>query len=323
LFDDSLDMIELGLWKFHVIQIKDMGMYESYIKQTRYPANLWSSNFAYMWAASQSSKLKLLWQIIDGLLVTFAHSSKNSLYLFCLPFGNADTEQLIEVTLKCTRFCNDWNGQERKISVVKMINDDQLAFLKESPRFNEYFTTQTWQGIERHFDISKLVSLEGHEFSNVRRRVHKFYRYNPDAEISRYQDADFDELMELDNRWRNTSGSKYAKILDKVYYKELVKHSGELNQRTIVMKINGRIIGMVSGGVLPTGQSWGSVVKFEENISGLSETLIVEFANEIHRTNPETTLMNVGSDLGPGGLRKYKLKFRPVLNFKRYQIYLK
>jgi hypothetical protein len=323
LLDHSLDVIELGQWKFHIIQIEDMDMYALYIKQTRYPAILWSSNFAYMWAISQSDKLKLLWQIIDGLLVTFVHSSKNSLYLFCLPFGDADPEQIIDVTLKCTRYCNDWNGQERRRAVIKMINDDQLAFLRESPRFNEYFTTLTWQGIERHFDINKLVTLEGNEFSNVRRRVHKFYRDNPYAEISRYQDADFEELMELDNRWRNTSGSKYAKILDRVYYKELVKHCYELDQLTLVMKINSRIIGMVSGGVLPTGQSWGSVVKFDENFPGLSETLIVELANEIHKIDPKTALMNVGSDLGPGGLREYKLKFRPVLNLKRYQIHLK
>jgi hypothetical protein len=300
-----------------------MAMYASYIQQTRCPVNLWSSNFAYMWAVSQSKNLELLWKIIDGLLVTFAHSGKNSLYLFCLPFGNADPEQLIDVILKCAKYCSDWNGQENRRSVVKMLNDDQLAFLRQSPRFGEYFTTLTWQGIERHFDIIKLASLEGHEFGNVRRRVNKFYRDNPDAQISPYKDTDFEDLMKLDIRWRNTSGSKYAKILDKVYYKALVAHGGELDQRTLVMKIANKVIGMVSGGVLPTGQSWGSVVKFDENFPGLSETLIVEFANELHKLNPETTLMNVGSDLGAGGLREYKLKFRPVLNLKRYQLYHK
>lgn len=322
MIDGSLDTAQFEQWKFNLIQIEDMAMYNWYIKETRYPANLWSSNFAYMWAVSQSSKLKLHWQIIDRLLVTFVHTRKNSLYLFCLPFGNADPEQLIDVVLKCAKYCRDWNGQERR-SVIKMINDDQLAFLRQSQRFDECFTTLTWQGIERHFDIEKLDSLKGKDFGNIRRRVNKFYRDYPDAQIAGYEDSYLEDLLALDLRWRNTSGKKYPKILDKIYYKELIEHGKELGQLTLVMKINNKIIGMISGGILPTGESWGSVMKFEENFSGLSETMIVEFARELRRRNPDTTLMNVGSDLGAGGLRDYKLKFNPVLNLKRYQVYYK
>lgn len=323
MIDNSLDKIRLGLWEFNIIQLKDMKIYDLFIKQTQYPANLWSSNFAYMWAVSQSSKRKLLWKIIDGLLVTFVHSYKNTLYVYCLPFGNADPEKLIDVSLTAMRYCYDWNKHDKEKTVIKMINDDQLAFLKESSRFDEYFSKITWRGIERHFDIKKLVSLKGKDFASIRNRIHKFYKENPEAKISQYRDTDLEEVLNLGERWKNTSGAKYANVFDGVYYKELVKHSEELHQQTLVMRTNDRIIGMISGGILPTGQSWGSVMKFEERIPGLSETLIVEFAREINRTNPKTEFLNVGSDLGPGGLREYKLKFRPVLNLKRYQLYLK
>lgn len=298
-------------------------MYERYIRQTVYPANLWSSNFAYMWAVSQSKQRTLLWKIIGGLLVTFVLSYKNTLYLFCLPFGKADPEQLVDVMLTSLQYCFDWNGQDKEKSVVKTINETQLDFLKQSERFDRYFSKTTWVGIERHFDIQKVSELKGKDFENVRNRVNKFYKDNPDAEVCPYQQSDYDRLLELDARWRSTSGQKYANVFDGVYYRELVEYGEQLGQTTIIIKNDGRIIGMISGGVLPTGQAWGSVVKFEENYPGLSETLIVEYARAIHKLNPDTGLMNVGSDLGPGGLREYKLKFRPVLNLKRYQITLR
>lgn len=323
LTDYSANMTQLGAWNFHILQMSDMDFYESYIKKTRYPVNLWSSSFAYMWAISQSSQRKLLWRIVDGLLVTFVHSYKGTLYLHCLPFGGADPEQLVKVVYKCMLYCLNWNQGDKNKSVLKMVNDDQLDYLKKSPLFDKNFTTRTWQGIERHFSVPKMVSLQGKDFGNIRNRVHKFYREHPQAKVELYQDSDFDKLMDLNRHWKNTSGTKYSSIMDGVYYRELVGHGRELGQRTLVIRENSHIIGMVSGSVLPTGQSWGSVVKFEDDIPGLSETLLVEFAREIQRLSPKTELMNVGSDLGSGGLRQYKLKFRPVLNLKRYQVYLR
>lgn len=323
MLNDSIERIRLGSWEFNKIQIKDKDMYSSIIRRTLCPVNLWSSNFAYMWAISQSDRRSLLWKIVDGLLVTFVHSYKNSLYLFCLPFGEADAEQLVGVVKKCLEYCYEWNDCDKNRAVVKMINESQLEFLKGTPEFDKTFSVQTWQGIERHFDVGKLSSLEGKDFSNVRNCVNNFRKNNPDAEFIPCQEEYYDRLMELSDRWRNTSGKKYSNIFDGGYYKELIKNGAELDQNTFVMKSGGRIIGMISGSMLPTGQAWGSVIKFEENHRGLSETLIVEFARKIHSISPETSFLNVGSDLGPGGLRDYKLKFRPVLNMKRYQIYLK
>lgn len=321
--ENSSDKIRLKSWGLQEIKMEDREMYGWYIRRSQCPVNLWSSNFAYLWAVSQSKNRTLLWKIIDGLLVTFAVNHKNQLYIYCLPFGNADPEQLIDVTLTSLHYCLDWNHQDKQNSVIRMVNEDQLRFLKKSPRFLSYFKKTVWTGIERHFDILKLVSLQGKEFDNIRNRVHKFRKDHPDAQICPYRDGEYKELLALDAKWRNTSGKKYARIFDGVYYKELVRHGRELGQETIVVKDGGSIIGMISGGVLPTGQAWGSVMKFEANHPGLSETLIVEFAKWVHERDPEVRFMNVGSDLGPGGLRDYKLKFRPALNFKRYQVSLK
>jgi hypothetical protein len=329
----------IGKWEFHEIKLEDIGMYSDFIKATQYPANLWSSNFAYLWTSSQSSLRKVLWKVVDGMLVTFGHSFKNSLYLFCLPFGEGNAEKITNVVFKCLKYCYNWNNQESNRTMIRMINHSQLEFLRNRPEnrsenssenpsenrseFDNLFRSVTFQGIERHLDVKRLVSLTGKDFSTIRNKINKFHRENPGAIVRRYQKSDYDELIKLGKHWSSVAGRKYASIFDKAYYREMIKYCDELDQLILVVQKGSRIIGMVSGGELPTGQTWGSLLKYEAGIPGLSELLSVEFAREIHKINPKVELLNVGSDLGPGGLRDYKLKFRPVLNLKRYQIYLK
>jgi uncharacterized protein len=323
LFAQSSNNIKLGKWDFHEIKLEDINIYSEFIKATEYSANLWSSNFAYLWASSQSSLRKILWKVVEDMLVTFGLSFKNSLYLFCLPFGEGNPEKLMNVVLKCMKYCYDWNNQENNRTMVRMINHNQVEFLQNNSEFNNLFRLVTFQGIERHLDVKKLVSLIGKDFSTIRNKVNKFHRENPNAVVRSYQKSDYDKLIELGKHWGSVSGRKYANIFDNAYYREMINHYDELNQSILVVQKNDQIIGMVSGGELPTGQAWGSLLKYEEEIPGLSEMLSVEFARELNKINPMIELMNVGSDLGAGGLRDYKLKFRPVLNLKRYQIYLK
>jgi hypothetical protein len=310
-------------WEFHEIRLEDIAMYFEYIKATQYPANLWSSNFAYLWASSQSRLRKVLWKIVDDMLVTFGRSFKNSLYLFCLPFGEGNPEKIISVVLKCMEYCHDWNNGDNNRSMVRMINHNQLEFLQNCPEFDNLFRLVTYQGIERHLDVKKLVSLTGKDFSVIRNKINKFHRENPNATMRRFEKSDYVHLVELGNHWENGAGKRYPNILDKVFYQEMIKHNDELNQMIFVVQNGNQIIGMVSGGELPTGQAWGSLLKYKTGIPGLSELLSVEFAREIHKLNPRIESINTGSDLGAGGLRDYKLKFRPMLNLKRYQIYRK
>ncbi len=321
--EPSSSNIQLGKWNFHKIKLEDIHIYSEFIKATEYPANLWSSNFAYLWASSQSRLRKILWKIVDDMLVTFGHSYKNSLYLFCLPFGKGTPEKLANVVFKCMKYCYDWNHQENSRTMVRMINHSQLEFLQNFSEFDSLFRLVTLQGIERHLDVKRLVSLAGKDFSNIRNRINKFHRENPDVVIRRYQKSDYDGLIALGKHWNNSAGEKYAVIFDKVYYREIINKCDELKQIILVFQNGNQIIGMSSGGELPTGQAWGSFFKYREGIPGLSELLSVEFVRELNKVNPDIELINVGSDLGAGGLRDYKLKFHPVLNLKRYQIYLK
>lgn len=315
--------ITLGKWEFHRIQLGDMERYSEFIQATDYPANLWSSNFAYLWSVSQSRSLKILWRIVDDMLVTFGHSSRNTLNLFCLPMGEGTPEKLIDVVLKAVRYCCEWNEQVGRPAMVRMINQCQLAYLRRCPDFDSLFRLVTLQGIERHLDVEKLVMLSGKAFQTVRTKMNKFQRENAHATLRSYDSDDEDTLIHLGEEWDRSAGRKYRHIVDRRYYRGLIHYCQELGQHIWVVHNGETIIGMVAGSQLPTGNAWGSLLKYREGIPGLSEFLSVSFARELHRLYPHVKLINIGSDLGAGGLRDYKLKFRPVLNLKRYQVHLK
>lgn len=315
--------LQIGNWTFNEINLSDMDMYSEYIKATEYPANLWSSNFAYLWASGRSSRKKILWKEIDGMLATFGYTSKKSLYLMCLPFGKGNCDHVVEVLEKCLRFCYETDNNDATESILRMVNSMQLDFLRESKAFTEHFKTIPLVGIERHFSIPKLVRLESKEFRSLRKKVNRFRNLCPEVTVRDYIPDDFDDVMKIGQYWNETSGQKYSTIFDKVYFREIIKHCKELDHKVMVVEKDKKIIGVVTGGGLPTGQAWGCLSKFVNQYDGLSEFMIVKFVQEIHKEHPEMEYLNTGSDLGPGGLRAYKDKFRPVLNLKRYRVQLK
>lgn len=315
--------IHLGVWDFKVIDLVDKDIYSQYIKQTEYPANLWTSNFDLLWAVSQSRGRKVLWKIVDDMLVTFGYLRSGFLYLICLPFGSGDAVKVTNVTQKCLNYCHNWNKDKDPGAIVKVVNEQQLNFLRQSKDFSKYFKVIGLVGMEKHFSIKKLVSLSGKEFDTIRRKVNKFKKSCPNAVVREYTANDFDAVMKLGDAWNESFGKKYAYIFDGVYFKNIMLRYKELGHLVLVVEIDKKIIGMVSGGELPTGQSWWCLSKFGGEYDGISEFLIVELAREIYRRNPKVELMNAAEDLGPGGLRFFKERFRPVLNLRRYLIELR
>jgi hypothetical protein len=322
-FSNLSGKLTLSDWSFNIINLSDIDIYSKYISQTEYPANLWSSNFAFLWGVSQSPVRKILWKLVDNMLVTFTYLKSGVLYLPCLPFGPGTPDKVTAVIYKCLNFCKDFNNNVDSPEVVKVINSQQLEFLRKSKDFESYFRTVNLVGLEKHFSIKKLISLPGKDFETIRRKVNKFKRLNPNAVIREYTSKDYDKVLQLNNHWSDTSGQKYSYIFDKIYFKEIIEHYKELKHLVLVVEIDDKIIGLVSGGDLPTGDSWWCFSKFINEFDGLSEFLVVEIAKAIHAKNPIIEVMNAAEDMGPGGLRFFKERFRPVLDLRRYVLVLK
>ena len=322
-FSNLSGKINLGRWSFNVIELSDIDLYLEYIKQTDYSPNLWTSNFPLLWAISQSKRKKIVWKIVDNMLVTFGYLKRGFLYLICLPMGKGSPKNVSNVVYKCLNYCTEFNATTESNTLVKVVNETQLNYLRNFEKFNEYFIVVGWVGLEKHFSIEKLVSLPGKEFESIRRKINKFHRLYPAAIIREYKNSDFQKVMDLGKRWIDTAGGKYSVIFDNVYFYEIVKNYRALNHLVLVVELGDEIIGMASGGDLPTGQSWWCLSKFINDYNGLSEVLIIELAKAIHTKNPDVEFMNAGEDLGPGGLRVFKERFKPIMDLRRYALYLR
>ncbi|MDP4088594.1 MAG: phosphatidylglycerol lysyltransferase domain-containing protein [Bacillota bacterium] len=322
-FSKLSGVIQLGQWSFNVIDISDKELYSDYIRKTRYPANLWSANFDFLWAVSQSRIRKVLWKIVDNMLVTFGYLLSGPLYLICLPYGEGDVEKVVKAAVDCLRYCADWNKDKDPGTVIKVVNEQQLEFLKQHPGFQDFFRVTGLVGKEKFFSIPKLLSLHGKDFDTIRRKINKFRKTCPGAAVREYREEDFKKVMKLGEYWSETSGKKYSNVFDNIYFREIIRHCRELNHIVLVVEYDGKIIGMVSGGDLPNGQSWWCLSKFMNDYDGLSEFLVIEIARAINRRNHRIELMNAAEDLGPGGLRFFKERFRPALDLKRYVLKFK
>lgn len=317
------DKIKLGDWHFRVIQIKDKKMYSQYIRETEYPANLFSSNFDLLWASSPAWGM-VLWKIVNDMLVTFRLNRKKKLQLAFLPLGRGNPSKVADVVYKCLNFCYKWNGNKKKKTKVRAINDLQLAFFRGSPLFEQRFRSIKLKGVDRHVGVQNLLTLRGKQFQNVRQSINKFGRNYPDTVIRRVKPDDFDVLLKLKEEWNRTLGKKYPVILDDLVYRNIIQNHHELNHLILVAEVSGKIAGLITGGILPHGQAWAGMLKRKEQFRGLSDYLIIVLAREINRLYPQVELINLGIDVGPkGGLRAFKDKFRPVLNSERYLLRLK
>jgi len=317
--------IQLGSWSFNEIKLEDKDMYSDYIKDSECPASSFTSNFAYLWGVSNSKGSKILWKVIDDILFTFTYVNKGTLYLNCLPFGKGEPDKVVSILYKVLQYCHEFNknNNDNSKTMVKIINEAQLGFLRKSQDFDKYFKAIPYSGREKHFSIQKLISLYGKQFEDIRHMINEFHKLYPNAVIRKYQHSDFEAVMNLAEYWSKTSGQKYPHLMDKVYLPEIIKHYDKLDHLILVLEVDGKIVGMASGGELPTGQSWWLSVKFMNDYRGITETLAIGLVKEINRINPKIEFMNAASDIGPGGLRYFKEKFRPVLDYGRYQIRLR
>ncbi|PPA68955.1 phosphatidylglycerol lysyltransferase domain-containing protein [Jeotgalibacillus proteolyticus] len=320
---DSREVI-LGKWKFYRITIQDKSLYANYIQKTQYPTDLWSSNFDYLWAASQPDSELVLWKVVRGMLVTFKLTRRNILQIAFLPFGYGDADKVTEVLLKCLKFCHQWNNGKQGKTRVRAISKKQLSFIQTSSLFNQNFRFAKLNGRDRHISVNKVIQLHGKEFKEVRQKINRFLRNYPDTVVRKAKPSDYRTLVNFKDSWNRTSGSKYSKIWDDQAYRKIMKNNQKLEHIVLVAETKGEVVGVVTGGILPHGQAWSAFLKSLKGYDGLSEFLNVEFAREIFNMNPGVEMINIGSDYSDnGGLQKFKDKFRPVLNAKRYRLYLK
>lgn len=311
-----------GTWDFKELRLADKELFADYIGRSEYPANRFSSHFAFLYANSRKPNIKILWKIVDDMLVTFAYTQKGQLYLACLPFGAGDAEKVVDVLIKSLQYCYARNNYNIAATKIDTVNRSQLDFLRASARFDRYFQPKMLEGREVFFGIQNLLTLSGKDLYKIRKKIRQFNREYPQAVIRAFQLSDYEQLLALKTHWNQTSGKKYFSVGDDIPYRTILKNFHDLDHIVMVAEIDGKIAGMASGGPLPQKLSWVYFHKTMLEYKGLAEVMYVEMAKEVNRMNPAIEVMNVGNDSGIG-LSVFKQKFQPVQSLERFAVYPK
>jgi uncharacterized protein len=300
-------------------------LFSKYIKSTTYFTGLWASNFTYIWSLSQLKNVTVYWKVIDDMLTPFILTKKKFMYIWCLPFGNGDAEDVLRVTRRCLLLCKEWNDlfHHQKRAFVNLMNERQLQFISKSVLFRRSFSFKKYRSKEILWSIPKVTQLKGKEFNDIRSLRNKLRRNNPSLTFRKYTSADYEALVELKEMWNKTSGKKYKKITDTNLFYQVLHHYQDLRELVFVATIEEKVVGFVTGSILPNGLSWGCIAKAHPAYKGLSEFLYTEFAKEIYHKDPEVVLLHVGSDNNQEGLRRFKEKFRPVEILDLYALRLR
>lgn len=318
--DDESRHITIGGWSFQRLVLTDKEMYSRYVAESEYPTTVFSSNFDFIWGYSGYRNIAI-WKEMDGMLVVFNYNRRSkSLFLPILPLGKGSPDHVAYVLVKALTFCRDRN--KRTILGVRTIDELQYRFLIKSSLFRKHIRHITLPGTEKHLSVQNLLTLPGDAFRPIRYTRNKFYRDYPNALIRPVKHEDFTPLLELKRVWNRTSGAKYKKIWDDLFYQKILKYHEQLNHFKQVLEIDGKIVAMGSGGISPNGQGWAGHLKYLLEYQGVSTAMYIEIAKEINRLNPKAELINFGS-AGTSGLSFFKDKFRPVLNTHRIRLYLR
>ena len=320
-----LDTNWLKEHSFKEIRIEDYDLFSKFIQQSSYFTGLWASNFTYIWSLSQLKNIKVFWKIIDHMLVPFIMTKKLYMYVWCLPFGKGNENHVIKVTKKTLLLCKQWNTiyQQKKSATVNLVNERQFQFLASSPLFKENFFYKKYDSKEIIWSVPKLVQLKGKEFSEIRSLRNKLKREHPTILFREYQPTDYKSVKKLKQIWNKTSGQKYKVITDHNLFHQVIHYYQALQEKIYVATVDGKIVGIVTGAILPNGISWGCIAKTLPGYKGLSEYLYTEFAKSMYSINPRLTMLHVGSDNNQEGLRRFKEKFRPIEHLELYALKLR
>ncbi|RXT14004.1 hypothetical protein [Ammoniphilus sp. CFH 90114] len=111
--------VQLGRWDFHCISIEDKEIYDQYLGMSELPVNMWTANFAYLWSEARTNGKRILWKVIDGMLVTFLYTEKSELSLMFLPFGRGNPDEIILIVNKSLLICHEVNNRKKKRAYVR------------------------------------------------------------------------------------------------------------------------------------------------------------------------------------------------------------
>lgn len=268
---------------------------------------VWQMNYTYI-MTSENAQKSHYYKIVNDMLCIFQKYHKG-LAMLCFPIGKCNSKKMFDTLKECFDImvkCSESKYQVR----IDWVNQQQIDFVGADKIKASKMIDKKSECKDYVYDPYMVSCMEGSDYRYIRRKINKFDRDYPNAIIREYEDKDYPQMQALADEWKHyvkEEVGRYDWLVDANYYKNTLLHHKELDHKVFVCELDGKIIGMVSGGMLIDGEyAWCFNRKPLNQYDGLSEKL-VWFICDFFK---DATYLNDGS--GSSGLSFFKERFRPV-----------
>lgn len=288
------------------VTLADKELFQKFFSGVKEPLADTTFTMRFIWAGP----LKHVWTIIDGNLCVFGYD-KNRYVLWGPPVGGTRLAATITECFKIVEELNKKAGIAAKpaaIYIPQCLKAEYDAVAKEIGAQLSYWTQ------DYVYRTSDLIELKGADFDSKRNKAN-FFMKNYDYSVEEFDfSKHVDSCLQLTELWREQKveagdGSwSYELDSETDVARALLKFSGELGVKGIVLKVDGKVVGYSLGERLAEGMCSNIVEKTLATVNGAAQFIFREFAR--HWSSHQ--FLNAQDDFGVDYLKRVKLSYHPV-----------
>jgi len=226
--------------------------------------------------------------------------------------GNSKINQTIE-TLKEHIIYLNINVQ------IKWIPEE--TYLSAYGDFHEF--TEDVSSHDYIYDVSKLYSMNGGEFSNYRRKINQFMRNNSNIEVRfpnlhiSHNQLELKNLFFSWNDYKVNRGNLFSSMYEFQAFEKLLSSLEIFHSiSTINLYVNNNLVGFAIVDFSYHDYAFIPFIKSNHDVKSSSQYLMNAVVNYLH--SKKVKFINFEPDLGISSLKFSKQLYRPICFLKKY-----
>lgn len=288
------------------VKLDDRETFQKFFSAVKEPLADATFTMRYIWAGP----LRHTWTMINGNLCVFGYD-KGRYVVWGPPVGGARPAETIS---ECFRIVENMNkaaaisAKAAAIYIPQCMKGEYEAVAAGIGASLEYWTQ------DYVYRTSDLVELKGPDFDSKRNKVN-FFMKNYNYSVEEFDFArHFDDCLKLTELWKeqkedvNDGSWRYELDAETEIARVLLKFSGELGVKGIVLKVDGSVIGYSLGEHIADGMCSNIVEKTLLSVNGAAQFIFREFA----RSWSSHEFLNAQDDFGVDYLKRVKLSYHPA-----------
>ncbi|MBI2141080.1 DUF2156 domain-containing protein [Candidatus Woesearchaeota archaeon] len=300
------------------VLLSDCAFFEKAFSSVPEPLADTTFTMRFIWAGP----LKHAWTVINGNLCVFGYD-KGRYVVWGPPVGGAKLSDTIAGCFEIVEKLNaagGVNANPAAIYVPECLRSEYEAVAEKLGCSLDYWTQ------DYIYKTKDLIELKGPKFDSKRNKAN-FFMKNYDYGVEEFNfDKHGSECLALVDLWREQKEGMEGSSADLWRYeigaetevaRTLIGFSRELGVRGIVLKVEGRIVGVSLGEHLTPNMCSNIIEKTNPAINGASQFIFREFSGYWSRLSG-CEFLNAQDDFGVDYLKRVKLSYHPAKLLKSY-----